>query len=57
MWGSTGCGKTFLMDLFYDVIPIEKKKRIHFNNFMLNVHKKLFQLKSKKIESKSGKSK
>ena len=33
-----GCGKTMLMDLFYDEVPVEKKQRVHFHSFMLDVH-------------------
>eukprot|EP00761_Pharyngomonas_kirbyi_P010296 gb/GECH01010316.1/.p1 GENE.gb/GECH01010316.1/~~gb/GECH01010316.1/.p1 ORF type:complete len:281 (+),score=41.13 gb/GECH01010316.1/:1-843(+) len=36
--GGVGCGKTFLMDLLYESIPHQHKKRIHFNSFMLNFH-------------------
>ena len=46
MYGGTGCGKTFIMDLFYEVIPIKRKKRVHFNNFMIDIHKRLHRLKS-----------
>lgn len=46
MFGGTGCGKTFIMDLFYEVIPIQRKKRVHFNNFMIDIHKRLHRLKS-----------
>jgi len=43
LYGGVGCGKTMLMDLFYDACPISHKKRIHFHAFMLDVHKrKLF---------------
>ena len=34
----TGSGKTMLMDLFYDTVELDKKKRVHFNSFMLDVH-------------------
>ena len=27
-----------LMDLFYDTVELDKKKRVHFNSFMLDVH-------------------
>ena len=27
-----------LMDLFYDEVPVEKKQRVHFHSFMLDVH-------------------
>ncbi|EED18297.1 mitochondrial ATPase (Afg1), putative [Talaromyces stipitatus ATCC 10500] len=47
MYGDVGCGKTMLMDLFYDTIPpnIKRKKRIHFHNFMQGVHKDLHAIK------------
>ena len=33
-----GAGKTMLMDMFYESALVEKKQRVHFNSFMLNVH-------------------
>ena len=47
MFGDVGSGKTMLMDLFYETLPtnIHSKKRIHFHNFMQNVHKELHKLK------------
>lgn len=47
IYGSPGCGKTFLMDLFFENIKIPRKKRTHFNEFMLEVHDKLHKLRSK----------
>ncbi|KAJ7955702.1 lactation elevated protein 1 [Quillaja saponaria] len=39
LYGGVGTGKTMLMDLFFDQLPSNwKKKRIHFHDFMLNVH-------------------
>lgn len=46
MYGGTGCGKTFIMDLFFEVVPIKRKRRVHFNNFMIDIHKRLHRLKS-----------
>lgn len=46
MYGGTGCGKTFIMDMFFEMIPIKKKKRVHFSNFMIDIHKRLHRLKS-----------
>jgi len=46
MWGGPGCGKTFLMDLFYECVPVERKRRVHFNDFMIDVHKRLHRLKN-----------
>uniref|UniRef100_T1K7K4 AAA+ ATPase domain-containing protein n=1 Tax=Tetranychus urticae TaxID=32264 RepID=T1K7K4_TETUR len=40
LYGSVGCGKTMLMDLFYQNCHVDdyNKKRIHFHSFMLDVH-------------------
>jgi len=38
LWGSVGRGKTWLMDMFFDSLPIEDKQRIHFHRFMARVH-------------------
>lgn len=41
LWGGVGRGKTFLIDLFYDGLPIERKHRTHFHRFMREVHARL----------------
>jgi cell division protein ZapE len=41
IWGGVGRGKTFLMDLFFDSLTVEKKKRIHFHRMMHDVHARL----------------
>ncbi|MEO8332397.1 MAG: cell division protein ZapE [Gallionella sp.] len=38
LWGGVGRGKTFLMDMFYACLPYRRKRRIHFHNFMAEVH-------------------
>lgn len=46
LWGDVGCGKTMLMDLFYLTVPVHlPKKRMHFHQFMQNLHKRSHQLK------------
>lgn len=47
MYGDVGSGKTMLMDLFFDTLPsnITAKTRIHFHNFMQDVHKDLHKMK------------
>ncbi|KAI8428803.1 hypothetical protein MSG28_007474 [Choristoneura fumiferana] len=47
IFGSVGGGKTMLMDLFYETVPIKEKLRVHFNSFMLNVHARIHELKIK----------
>ena len=44
-WGGVGRGKTYLMDIFYDALPFERKLRLHFHRFMRRVHKELSVLK------------
>uniref|UniRef100_A0A6B2EEA7 Putative atpase n=1 Tax=Phlebotomus kandelakii TaxID=1109342 RepID=A0A6B2EEA7_9DIPT len=44
--GSVGGGKTTLMDLFYDCCTgVEKKRRVHFNSFMTEVHSRIHAVK------------
>jgi cell division protein ZapE len=44
VWGDTGRGKTWLVDIFYDALPFEDKMRRHFHRFMDRVHRELARL-------------
>lgn len=41
LWGKCGTGKTFIMDMFYETVPVASKRRVHFHEFMLDVHERL----------------
>jgi cell division protein ZapE len=45
MWGGVGRGKSFLMDSFYAIVPVQRKTRLHFHEFMREVHRELEELK------------
>lgn len=45
LWGGVGRGKSFLMDSFYEVVPLERKTRLHFHEFMREVHRELEDLR------------
>jgi len=61
LWGGVGRGKSFLMDVFYACVPYERKRRIHFHNFMTEVHHEMKLLAHEKdplmsLANKIGKS-
>ncbi len=45
MWGGVGRGKSFLMDCFFQAVPLTRKTRLHFHEFMREVHRELQDLK------------
>ena len=50
IWGDVGRGKSMLMDMFYDALPHQRKRRAHFNDFMqdaqdrIHAHREAFKL-------------
>ncbi len=45
MYGGVGRGKSFLMDCFFHAVPLKRKTRLHFHEFMREVHRELQELK------------
>lgn len=57
IYGGVGRGKSMLMDLFYDLAPVAHKKRVHFHEFMLDIHARLKEwrgLSAKERTEKGG---
>lgn len=48
LWGGVGQGKTWLMDLFFEVAPIDLKLRFHFHEFMQQIHLALSDFQQQK---------
>ena len=44
MHGGVGRGKSFLMDCFFNAVPLQRKARLHFHEFMREVHRELAEL-------------
>ena len=48
LYGEAGVGKTMLMDICFSSIKIKKKKRIHFQEFMIDIHNRLHKIRNSK---------
>ncbi|XP_065820189.1 LOW QUALITY PROTEIN: lactation elevated protein 1 homolog B [Labrus bergylta] len=55
IYGDVGTGKTMLMDMFYSLVENPRKKRVHFNGFMLDIHKRIHRRKQSLPKRRLGK--
>ncbi|WP_424467742.1 cell division protein ZapE [Pseudoclavibacter helvolus] len=42
LWGPAGRGKSWLLDAFYEALPVERKLRVHFHSFFNSLHSRIF---------------
>src|SRR5499426_1745941 len=45
IFGAVGRGKTMLMDLFFAASPVVRKRRVHFHEFMSEVHERIYAMR------------
>ena len=45
--GDVGRGKTMLIDLFFETVDIGAKRRVHFNDFMADVHDRVHDFRQR----------
>lgn len=54
IYGDVGRGKSMVMDLFFDTVPIERKRRVHFHAFMLEVHAAAHEFRQTPKDQRDG---
>ncbi len=55
VYGEVGTGKTMAMDLFFSSVQTERKRRVHFHQFMLEIHSRI-RVRKQELLAKHGRS-
>lgn len=54
LYGEVGRGKSMLLDLLYSSLPSRKKRRWHFNTFMLDLYRRIEMTRLERLETQNG---
>lgn len=54
LYGEVGRGKSMLLDLLYDSLPTRRKRRWHFNTFMLDIFRRLELARLERVRGDAG---
>lgn len=54
IYGRVGRGKTMLMDMFHNLLPVKRKRRAHFNDFMADIHDRIAAKRQEFKRTKTG---
>ena len=52
LWGAPGCGKSWIMEQFFEQLDIPEKNFLHYHEFMLKIHEKEHII-NRKLKGKS----